>query len=784
MLRRSLLLFIALMISLPSLARQSCEWPFRTQINVQENSTSGSQLTNYQVKFTINASDFSSDYSWSNNGQDLYIYDSDDQTELEFWIDTWDSASETAVIWIRFPTLDIAQIRTIYFYYGNENAPSAGDVPFTFTYPGIKFHTRSSSSNPNNLSQALTAFNASNDQDARYGCGFITNFTGITNRSQFGNGNSNFAAFSESYFLVAAGEAGRWAFRYGADFGNGGGLYVDGNALEEQWQDNLWWANRWNRANEVLQGRINLTEGYHKLEVLGFEDCCDGGITVQFKKPGGNWTTFSTGSIDIRSRACPLEQEPTYSIINHDVCRIDLSFDSTLSYPTAWVANESRPVTFAIENLSTSHPSLPDTRVSITLGAGLSLSSSLGSDWSCSTISSGSSATELDCLYGLAINQNGASSNPITLNISATNTNSSASFSATVFSKQFENQLINNQIATNLPVWQLTDDITPICTAPSAGVFTRIYNSQDYGIYVQNETEFDQWENDLAIRSKLDGQTVLSQINNVADNPFQLRNNEYYLTLIEGYIKVPEDGFYRFGVDGDDAVELKINDIVYSSWYDGHGSQGSAHDENTWGLSKGYHKLGFRMQEFEGGDSFYAYWRKPNGNSTVIIPPSAFFHCAGEADIRLNMTVNMQDNPDIPGDKDKAIPGAVLRYNLHVTNEGNLSTNGNNMELVQTLSSDAKLYVNNLANGPIIFTNGTANNTSGLSYSFTSLNSNTDNLSFSNNNGANYNYIPTADNEGYDSNVTHIKLIFTGSMKPKYDSGIPEFNIEYQIKVK
>jgi hypothetical protein len=371
------------------------------------------------------------------------------------------------------------------------------------------------------------------------------------------------------------------------------------------------------------------------------------------------------------------------------------------------------------------------------------------------------------------------------LNISATDANSNASFSATVFSKQFENQLINNQIATNLPIWQLTDDVIPTCTAPSAGVFTRIYNSQGYGTYVQNETEFDQWENDLAIRSKLDGQTVLSQINNVSDNPFQLRNNEYYLTLIEGYIKVPEDGFYRFGVDGDDAVELKINDIVYSSWYDGHGSQGSAHDENTWGLSKGYHKLGYRMQEFEGGDSFYAYWRKPNGNSTVIIPPSAFFHCAGEADIRLNMTVNMQDNPNTVSTNDLAIPGAVLRYNLHVTNEGNLSTNGNNMELVQTLSTDTKLYVNNLsANGPVLFSNGGGNNISGLSYNFFSLGDNSDNLSFSNNNGTNYSYTPTADSEGYDSNVTHIKLIFTGSMKPKYDLGTPEFNIEYQIKVK
>lgn len=779
-------------MSFPSLARQSCDWPFRTQIDVQENSTSGSQLTNYQVKFEISAADLSSDYSWSSNGQDLYIYDSDDQTELEFWIDTWNNTTETATIWVRFPILAIGQTRTIFFYYGNENAPAAGDVPFTFTYPGIKFHTRSSNSNPSNLSQARAAFDASNDLNTAFGCGFITDFTAITNRSQSRTGFKNFAAFSESYFLVGPAEAGVWEIRYGADFGRGGALYVDGNELEEQWNDNLWWANNWgngseqNNEKEILRGSTNLTPGYHKLEVLGFENGNDGGITVQFKKPGGNWTTFSTASIDIRSRACPLEQEPTYTVISHDVCRIDLGFDNSLSYPTAWVVNDTRPVSFAIENLSTSHSSLPDTRVAISLGAGLSLASSQGSNWNCTTLSSGSSSTELECLYSLAINSNGASSSPITLNISSDNSNSNANFSATVFSKQFENQLINNNTSTNLPIWQLASNITPACASPSSGIFTRIYNSQGYNDnYASSEAEFNTWENDLAIRPKLDGQTILSQINHNSGNPFGLRNNEFYLTLMEGYLYAPEDGFYRFAVDGDDAVELKINDTVYSSWYNGHGAQNSPHDENTWGLSKGYHKLGFRMQEFVGGDSFYAYWRKPSEATTNIIPTSAFWHCAGEADIRLNLTLEMQDDPNTSSINDKAIPGAVLRYNLHTTNEGNISTNGGSMELIQTLSTNAKLFVNTLSsNGPVNFTDGVGNNISGLSYNFTSLNSNSDNLSFSNDNGSSFIYAPTADSEGYDSNITHIKLIFSGSMKPIFDQGTPEFNIEYQVKVK
>gem|GEM_PF-2608463 len=110
----------------------------------------------------------------------------------------------------------------------------------------------------------------------------------------------------ESFFEVASGEAGVWSFRYGADFGRGGGLYVNDVALEEERNDDLWWAFNWNAASEVLEGSITLTEGYHKLEAIGFEGCCDGGITIQYRKPGGNYQTFQTSTTNVVSRKCPV----------------------------------------------------------------------------------------------------------------------------------------------------------------------------------------------------------------------------------------------------------------------------------------------------------------------------------------------------------------------------------------------------------------------------------------------------------------------------------------------
>jgi hypothetical protein len=815
MLRRFFLLLITLMASLPSLARQSCEWPFRTQMDI-----TGTTPADYQVKVNLDSNSFSSDYTWSEDGSDLRISDQDDfsspepASTLRFWIDTWDASSKKATIWVKTPAIS-GSLR-LYLFYGNEYADTQASAPLTFDKPGIKFHTRYSTVNPRDLVTARAAFNAANDNNINYGCSYITNFTGITNKSQLRTGSSsvyrtastNFAAFSESYFEVN--KSGIWQFRYGADFGRGGALYINSKELEEQWDDDLWWANNWGTwigtgQNErstndaqILRGSIDLQPGYHKLEVLGFESGNDGGITVQFKRPttppleySQGWETFSTNNINVFSRSCPVV-EPSITFSNNDVCEIDLRIRNNGSqFPEAWVTGSPRQAIIQIRNKNNPiATSIPDSRLTITLSQGIQFLNHTGTNWNCSLISSSSVESKVDCFYTSAL-ANQENSPSLALNIQANSTAiANATLTATLKPRQFDINIADNTISRSLPIWQLVDDVSTSCSTTSAGIFARFYNSQGYtDNYADSEAEFDDWENDLAIREKLYGQTVLSQINSDTGNPFasagnNSSGNDYFLALMEGYLEIPEDGFYNLAVDGDDAVEFKLNDVVYSSWYGGHGAQNSAHDENTVGLAKGFHKLNYRMQEAQGGNSFYAYWRKPGDSVATIIPTSSFFHCAGEADIRLNLTVDIQDNPNTASINDKAIPGAVLRYRLVVKNEGNISTNGDNMELTQTLSSDAKLYVDDLTTtGPIIFMDGSNEDNSGLSYNFSRLNSTLDDLSFSNN-GTDFNYIPTADSDGYDSNVTHIKLLLNGSMKPKYDQGIPEFAIEYQVKVK
>jgi uncharacterized repeat protein (TIGR01451 family) len=289
-----------------------CNWYYRSEVTITENS--GSLLSDYQVLLELDSASFHTDYSWSSAGQDLRILEANDSSQLDFFIQSWDAPTKRAKVWVKIPSLPANSTKMVYLYYGNPIATTTSTATITLTEPGIKFHTRNSTANPNNKIAAFNFFNAAADGIAGYGCKFVTDFTNIKNKNQFTpSTNKNFAAYSETFFEVLPAEVGLWSVRYGADFGHGGGLYIDDVALEEDWNNDLWWQYNWNNA-DVLQGSINLSAGFHRLEVIGFEGCCDGGITVQFKKPGSTFKTYSTNNINIVSRKCPTI-EPSSTIM-------------------------------------------------------------------------------------------------------------------------------------------------------------------------------------------------------------------------------------------------------------------------------------------------------------------------------------------------------------------------------------------------------------------------------------------------------------------------------------
>ena len=112
----------------------------------------------------------------------------------------------------------------------------------------------------------------------------------------------------------------------------------------------------------------------------------------------------------------------------------------------------------------------------------------------------------------------------------------------------------------------------------------------------------------------------------------------------------------------------------------------------------------------------------------------------------------------------KLIPGGFATYGLTVTAPSGTQASSNSVIVTDALPANLALFVGTYAPGPgpVAFTAGS----SGLTYSFTSLSSTSDDLSFSNNNGASYTYTPVADANGVDTNVTHIRINPKGSMAP------------------
>ena len=112
----------------------------------------------------------------------------------------------------------------------------------------------------------------------------------------------------------------------------------------------------------------------------------------------------------------------------------------------------------------------------------------------------------------------------------------------------------------------------------------------------------------------------------------------------------------------------------------------------------------------------------------------------------------------------KALPGSTVAYTLAVTNPGSFTLDDGSLVIVDATPANLKLSVTDVpgGTGPLLFQNGT----SGLSYTFTALSSLTDDIEFSNNGGANYDYVPVANAEGADPAVTHIRIRPKGAMAP------------------
>lgn len=126
----------------------------------------------------------------------------------------------------------------------------------------------------------------------------------------------------------------------------------------------------------------------------------------------------------------------------------------------------------------------------------------------------------------------------------------------------------------------------------------------------------------------------------------------------------------------------------------------------------------------------------------------------------------------------KLIPGGVAEYTIVATSPAGYTVSNNTIVLTDATPANAELIVADIAgagSGSAAFAAGS----SGLTYSFTSLTSATDNIDFSNNGGASWIYTPVADANGADPAVTNVRLRPQGTMAA---SSSATFRLRYRIK--
>lgn len=160
----------------------------------------------------------------------------------------------------------------------------------------------------------------------------------------------------------------------------------------------------------------------------------------------------------------------------------------------------------------------------------------------------------------------------------------------------------------------------------------------------------------------------------------------------------------------------------------------------------------------------------------VVTQPPPSFATAASTAVSWD-TYNLSVNP-------KLIPGAIATRSLKITNSSAGYADSNSTVLVQAVPPQTSMFVNDLGgagSGPLTFAQGSPS--SGLTYTFTSLSSTTDDVSFSNDNGATYAYTPVPDAGGYDGAVTHIRVAPKGIFAGAGGSGSPSFTLSYRFKV-
>lgn len=154
---------------------------------------------------------------------------------------------------------------------------------------------------------------------------------------------------------------------------------------------------------------------------------------------------------------------------------------------------------------------------------------------------------------------------------------------------------------------------------------------------------------------------------------------------------------------------------------------------------------------------------------------------SGTPSLAVVKTVSIESDPVSGTSGPYAIPGAIARYAITVSNSGDGVVDADTIFLTDDLSDAGALFVGDLDGGgsPFIFIDGTGADASGISLDFGGLGDGSDGVVFRNDSGSII--TPTA---LFDETVGSFEITFEGTMNSTSGGGTPTFTIEYEIRVK
>ncbi len=123
----------------------------------------------------------------------------------------------------------------------------------------------------------------------------------------------------------------------------------------------------------------------------------------------------------------------------------------------------------------------------------------------------------------------------------------------------------------------------------------------------------------------------------------------------------------------------------------------------------------------------------------------------------------------------KRIPGAVVRYDITVTNSGPGAVDANSLVITDPVPANSALYVATTSGDPVVFING--GTASGLTWSYAS------HVRYSSAGiSGPWDYTPSPDANGFDPLVRAIRITPAGAMSAA-GSGNPSFTLQFRVRI-